>query len=98
MQPCFKDQVVEICHFCSDTCHPGLRCSAVPVSGARAICEHELSYYCQGTIQVFIYLFSVEVDAIVHPKLKLCCEYQEHRQQNETPNQGKIQEASPQSC
>lgn len=76
MQPCFKDQVVEICHFCSDICHPGLCCSAIPISGTCAICENKLSYHCQGMIQVFVYLFSVEVDAIVCPKHKLCFEYQ----------------------
>lgn len=97
MQPCFKDQVVEICHFCGETCHPGLRCSAIPISGAWAIWEHELSYHCQGTIQVFICLFSVEVDGIVCPKHKLCYEYQEHTQENKSPSHGKIQEASPQS-
>lgn len=90
MQLCFKDRVVEVCHLCSDTCQPGFHHSAIPISGACAVCENEPSYQSQVMIQVFIYLFSVEVDAIVCGKHKPCFEYQKHRQQNKAPSHGKI--------
>lgn len=94
MQPCFKDQVEMIWHFSSDTCHPGLCCSAFPISGACAICENELSHPLS---EVFIYVLSVELDAIVYSKHKLCFEYQKYRQCNKATSHGKIQEASSQS-